>query len=191
MKTAPWIIIAVLLLVIIAMRECSPTQNCAECDNQTIIHDTTIIQGDSIPVPYPVHHYDTIDSIVYRDIPAKVDTAAILADYFAQNFYLKRELVNDSDLLVRFDALVTENRLQFIRPYVQLKRRTIINHYTTVIEAEKPRNKYYAGLGLGRSLTSFGLAPSVALLNRKGNLYSIHYDVLHKEGYFTMYWKIR
>lgn len=192
MKQAPWIIIIILLVALIITRECNRPDHLHDNGNVIAytIYRTDTIKGDSIPVPYPVVKIVKEDSIVYIEVPTQIDTAAILADYFAKVYYQKHELVNDSDVLIQFDALVSENRLQFITPYVQLKRRTIINHYTTVMEATKPRNKYYAGLGTGRSLTSFGLAPSVALLNKKGNLYSLHYDVLHKDVYFTMYFKI-
>jgi hypothetical protein len=192
MKQAPWIIIIILLVALIITRECNRPDHLP--DNGNVIADTIYrtdtIKGDSIPVPYPVVEIKTIDCTRIIKVPVNVDTAAILAAYFSENYYTNYPIVDDSNVFVSFDALVSENRLRWVVPYVQIKRPRVINHYTTVIQETEQRNKLFAGLGIGRSLNSFGLAPSLALLTKRQSLYSLHYDVMNKDLYFSMYFKI-
>lgn len=183
MKQAPWIIIAALLVVIVLMRECQ--RPCPECPEPVIKTDT--IKGDTVAVPYPVIVPKYITKVVHDTIPIDVDTAAILADYFAK-VYGTDTLANDSSVFVSVDWMVMMNQLMWIRPHIMNRRATVV--YQTVMQMDKPRNRYFAGLGVGRSPNEFGLAPSVALLTKRQNLYTLNYDVLNQDIYFTVYFKL-
>jgi hypothetical protein len=124
-----------------------------------------ITPGEPVPVPYPV--------------PADVDTNDIFAAFFAK-VQDKITLADDSSIFVSIEYLITQNRLKWIIPTIQNRRSTTIIHNTSIIESVKPGNKYFVGIGLGRSITSFGLAPSIALLTKKDHLYSFSYDGLTK-----------
>lgn len=81
MKSAPWIIIVVLLGVIFLQRECAPSSECPECPE--VIYDTvidTIVYSDSVYIPLPV--YRDTGSTHWLRFP--VDTLQILSDYFAR-----------------------------------------------------------------------------------------------------------
>lgn len=184
MKIAPWIIISVLIGLLFLQREC---HRCTECTEITKT-DTLYIAGDSIPVPYPVITPGKPYPVPYP-VPADVDTALILADFFSK-VQDKIILADDSSVFVSIEYLVTQNRLKWIKPFIQNRRATTIINNTTIIESVKPRNKIFAGVGVWRSLTSFGLAPSLALLTKKDHLYSFSYDLINKDAYFTLYWKI-
>jgi hypothetical protein len=188
MKQA-WMIIAFLLLALILVRECNRSERFVEV-NRTI-YRTDTIKGDSILVPYPVVQIVKEDSIIYRIIPAQIDSAEVARQYYAERYYKNHPLVDDTNIYITFDAMVSENRLRWVLPYVQIRRPQVINYYTTVIQQEQPQIKVFAGAGLGRSLTNFGLAPSVALLTKREHLYSLHYDLINKDVYFSVYFKIK
>ncbi len=188
MKTAPWIIIIVLILVLVIQRECHRCPDCPEPEAST---HTTIVPGDSVPVPKPVVIikpgkvvYDTM----WQYYP--VDTAAILADYHAHRFG-NDTAVNDSSVMVSLAWHVHRNRLQSVQAFVQNRRAVEIHHHTTIIrEIEQPHGRVFAGLGFGRSPEQFGLAPGLGYLSKRQNFYTLNYDVLNKDIYFSMYFPL-
>jgi len=188
MKQAPWIIIIMLVALLGIQRECSRMEPVVEHIYQ---NDTIWMPGDTVLKPYPVVEIDTNYITIYDStiIIQQVDTTAILRDYFTHRYSYNNVLVDDSNTFVSIDWHVNRNRLISVKPYVINRKPTA--YITTIQEVEKKRNRYFAGIGIGRSPSSFGLAPSVALLTKREHLYSIHYDVLNKDFYFTMYWKIR
>lgn len=189
MKQAPWIIISVLLAIVL-IQQCNKPEPPTPEVKEIVIHDTIIIPGDSVPVPYPVVKIRDQWHIIYDTIIREVDTAAILADYFAHRYGIDT-LANDTNTFVSIRWYVHQNRLINVWPYIMNRKPSTIIYQTTIQEIEKPKNRYFAGIGLGRSPDEFGLTGSVALLNKKNNLYSLSYDVLHKDIYFTLYWRIR
>ncbi|MCX6270516.1 MAG: hypothetical protein NTU44_04710 [Bacteroidetes bacterium] len=116
MKTLPWVIIALLLLVILYLRECSPKVECLPPRVDTIPGDT-VIQDTIIYKPHLVYR-DTGSSHWYRE---KIDTAAILAACLAVNCY-RDTLKNDTSALVAIENEVSMNELQRTRMEF-LKRR--------------------------------------------------------------------
>jgi len=189
MKQAPWIIIILLLVALIITRECNRTDHLP--DNRNVIADTIYrtdtIKGDSIPVPYPVVKIVKEDSIVYRNIPAQIDSAAVAREYYAERYYKQYHIANDSSIFISIDALVSENKLRWVVPYVQIKKPQVINHYTTIIQEVEQRNKLFYGFGVGRNPNEFSLTGNLALYTKQHTLYSISYDIIHKDIYFTMY----
>lgn len=182
MKITPWIIIISLGLILFLQIQC---HHCP----QGIAPKT--IKGDSIAVPYPVVIAGKDNLVIIHDtIPGLIDSAKIFQDYYAKIFG-NLVLANDSNIYLSMDYLVTRNRLVWVKPKIQNKRKTVIIQNTAVINQEKTRNKYYAGMGIGRSPVSFGLSASLLMVNKKQNAYSISYDILNNDFYFTFYWQIR
>ena len=189
MKTAPWIIISVLIGLLFFQRECHRCPKAEPCPEQDTITTITVMPGESMPQEKPKVIIQKYDSIVYKEVPANIDSAAVARAYYAQT-YGYTVMVDNSTLYVGFDWMVEQNTLQYTIPKIANRKPTAIIHNTSIIESVKPRNKYFAGIGVGRSLNSFALAPSLALLIKKDHLYSFSYDLLNKDMYFTMYWKI-
>jgi hypothetical protein len=48
----------------------------------------------------------------------------------------------------------------------------------------------HVGLGIGRSVNSFGLAPSLLYISKRQSAYSLSYDLFNKDAYFTLYYKL-
>ncbi|MHC1707436.1 MAG: hypothetical protein AB9842_07930 [Bacteroidales bacterium] len=123
MKTFPWVIIAILLLVILYLRECSPKPECPPSKvrvdtlpGDTVVHDTTIYKP----------------TLVYRDtgstrwLSQSIDTAAILAACMAVNHY-RDTLMNDTSALVVVENEVSMNLLRTINIEFTNRRRSIVN----------------------------------------------------------------
>ena len=190
MKTAPWIIIVCLLLVILFMRECQKppaVMDCGDCPDSV-----SFLPGDPYPVRYDsiIYRDTTIykDSIVYQSVPENIDSGKIARLYFAERFS-NRVLVDDTSLYFAVEYMTTQNRVQWFIPTYQNRRERQVNYYY-IAPKQDPTNKVFAGLGIGRSPTSFGLSPAVALLTKKDHLYQVQYDVLNRDTYFTIFWKI-
>jgi hypothetical protein len=52
------------------------------------------------------------------------------------------------------------------------------------------RNKLYAGPVIGRSINNFAIGGSVLFVTKKDHGYSYTYDLVNKDHYLGMYWKI-
>jgi hypothetical protein len=178
----------ILVIIIVLQRECNKPEPCppmpADTVNIIIPPDPEIIIKP-VPKPYPVYR----DTGSVRWKYKKIDSLEIVKLYFAQNKY-HRILKDDTSAFVAITDVVTENELQEAIFEFQ-NRRPIMVQEINILPPSKAKNKYFVGLGIGRSPTEFGLAPSVALLTKKDHLYTTHYDVLNKDLYFTMYWNIR
>jgi hypothetical protein len=186
MKITPWIISIVLMSLLFLQLECQRKTEHVKQENQVII-----IKGDSIPVPYPVVSAPRDSLIfVYDTVSTGIDSAKVFADYYTK-VYGSIIMANDSNIYVSMDYLVTQNRLVWVKPKIQNKRNTVIIQNTAVINQEKTRNKFYAGLGIGRSPVSFGLSANLLMVNKKQNAYSLAYDAINNDFYFTFYWQIR
>lgn len=129
------------------------------------IRSDTIYKVDTIPreIPnYPPHYIVIRDSIKVKDqhwmdsvlIAYKVDTAAILADYYAEHFYQRNW--EDTLLAVHMTDVIAENRpirssfsYQILRPQQVINNSVVNTTYTKYL---------YVGLG-----TTFGMAQYVSL----------------------------
>lgn len=169
------------MLLLFLQREC---QRCPEPTE--IVRVDTVYQYDSIPyTPPPMTPKPGI--IVPQAPPRLVDSLAVVMAYFAVRQGTDT-LVNDDRYLISMRWAVTQNKPTFFQPtIVNRMPTTIISHTIT----EKPRNKVFAGIGVGGSPSSFGIAPSVALFTKRENLYTASYDVINKDFYITFYYKIK
>ncbi|MFZ4463770.1 MAG: hypothetical protein ACOYN5_07970 [Bacteroidales bacterium] len=175
MKTAPWIIIVVLVLIILIQNECH------HCPDVTkMITNTDTVKGDPYPVPYPVVEIRDHDSIIYDTtyLDQPVDTFAILTDYFAIRFG-NDTIANDTSIFVSVDWKVTQNRLLKLKPYIQNRRAKVINYITP---EEKKQIVVFAGGGLSfNQLRGFGMYGAASLQTKRDHLYSFMVDPFHKE----------
>ena len=182
-----WLVpILFILFIIFIARECTnplpPQEPTIEIVKDTV-WDT--IAGDDIRVPYPVYQDTGSTKWKYKDI----DTAAILTDYFSTVFY-RDTILNDSSAIFIVKDSIHMNRIKVRETSYKLYNKAI-NTTTTITEPAKLRNKVFVGLGAGGSPTSFGLSLNLMLITKKDNAYSISYDGLNKDIWFTMYWKIK
>ena len=182
-----WMIIVILILLLFLQREC---HHCPDVRNIVSKTDTCYIVGDSIPYPYPIITTVKVDSIIHDTTFRKVDTALILADYFAK-VYGNQILADDSSVFVSVQYMVTQNRLAWMLPSIANRKPTAIIQNTTVINQPVLRTKFFAGIGVGRSPTEFGLTANALLLTKNDHAYSLSYDFLNHDVYCTLYWKIK
>lgn len=191
----PWIIIAILLCIIVLMRECNCGKPCQQ--NADTVRTTDTVWDTArivtlLPVPKP---YQVIVPGDTQWMP--VDTSGImdfyrakLRDYYTVRLY-QDTLKDDTSAFVMLHDCVTINRLgertlTFINRRPTALNTTIITNY-----AEAPRNKVFIGPTVGRNINQFGIGASIMLITKKDHAYSYTYDITNKGHYLSMYWKIR
>ena len=189
MKSASYIIIIVLLAIIFLQRECNTSIDDTDC-NHTVevlidtIHDTVEI----LSVQYvPSISYIDTGSVLWKY--HTIDTALILSDYFSK-YYYQDTILNDTFGLIILRDTITQNKISYRNPHISIYPR-LIKQTTLLKQVAPPKAKLFLGLGLGRNLTHFSLSPSLMLITKKETAYSLSYDLLNHDIYFTMYWKIR
>ena len=180
LKTVPYIIIILLMLVIFFQRECH------RCADANYPKSDTVFVYDSIPYT-PPSMTPNAGIVIEQPIPAGIDSLAVARAYYAQRIGIDT-LVNDSLYLLSLSWQVQENKPTFYQPTIVNRRPTVVISNTII---EPARNKYFIGFGVGRSPEQFGLAGSVALVTKKDNLYTMSYDVINKDFYVTFYYKIK
>ena len=188
MKTAPWIIIVILIAVIFFIRECTPVVKCPECpkiDTITVVDHDTIILERVVYVPRVIFH-DT-GSTRYV-LMTHEDTIAIIKNFFTSNYYADT-IINDTNAFVVIEDTVSMNRIVWRRNTAKIFPATIYSTKVVTVQAD-PRRMMYVGIGVGRSINSFGLSPSLMYISKRQSAYSLSYDVFNKDAYFTMYFKI-
>lgn len=186
MKNNILIVLLIVIGVLFIQRECSrPTP----AEPETIveyIYDTIIdIDTVNIPVPYEVVTtvWDTIIKYELQD----VDTAEILRDYFAVRLY-SDTIINNDELRVVLNDSVHQNRLWGERVVEYQNFRPVSAECP---ECPKPATKVFIGGSILGSPTQFGAGPTVGLLTKRDNLYTLDYDVLNKTYKVSMYWKLK
>lgn len=159
--TATGYILAALLGAALFISHCADKPNDAtQIISIKEIHDTTTyaIKGDSIPSP---------ERIIHDTIPADVDTAAILADYYSHKEYDRS--FNDSNILISIQDTVSQNALG--RSTINYKWKKPVQIINTLAPVTK---KSMVFIGADLSTTS-GLGISAAYLNK---------NILYSGGYF-------
>jgi len=139
---AKWII---LLAVICLIAGCICGKKWSDAVNAPIVQTDTILVFDTIvhEIPIDVHHYtqviDTVYSTEYVEIPADVDTMAILTDYFRTFRYTRNW--NDSIIEVELVDFVTQNKItnsnwlqyKLLQPQTVITNTTEYNTYSKYI----------------------------------------------------------
>lgn len=190
MKTAPWIIICVLIALLALQRECSHCPECPECPE---IDTTRSVRVDSFAYPVisyrPTLRVPAINFVfpLNRKL-TKNDSNAVFLDYFRKYFQVDT-LANDSNLFVMIEDTISRNMVTWRRKTIRVYPRTVFETKFVSKQAD-PVRKMFVGMGVGRSVKQFGFAASVMYISRKDHAYTLSYDILNKDLYFTMYWKI-
>jgi len=181
----PYIIIILLLVVIFLLRECGPGSKPVPPKVDTVYIDSIVLvpvfHHYSIPKPYAV-----IDTFI---IPAFVDTALILADWFLKRDY-ELPIIDDSTGKLTLTTSVSKNQLGAYQVQGTLKQLWRTQTITKTITLQE-RNKLLAGFILGYNGKDIGIAPTLYYLSKKHHLYSVSYDPFNKVGYAGMGWVIK
>ena len=188
-KIMPWLIVVILALaLVLTIGYYRYVKVPTDCGN--VVTDT--IPGDR--VPYAVDLPKPSPVIVFLDTGKpywryyKVDTAAILADHYLSKVY-KDTIKNDSSALVVVIDTVRQNALQSRGLIFQNRRAMFV---TAPLSPDKePKYSFLIGAAIGRSFNEFGFMPTVAILNRKGQMYQVSYDLIQKDIYIGALWKIQ
>lgn len=151
----------------------------SDCPQPVIVHDT--IPGDS--VPYPIYNDKPVPVFVYKTdtVPANVDTAAILKDYFAIVYY-SDTLQNDTSYHLVINDTIHQNRIAFRQVLFQNLRPTAI-HTTHVDTTIYPNTtKLFATISVAGSKSSLdAFTPGVTLITKGDNMYSIGTNILQQQ----------
>ncbi|MDD4515401.1 hypothetical protein [Massilibacteroides sp.] len=178
--------IAILLLIglLFLQRECSRPEPQQPTHSKTEVwHYDTTHYVYKIGIPYPV------EKLVPVEIPANVDTAAILQEFFSRNVY-HRVLKDDSLAMIALQDTVSRNSLGRATLIYENRRPTqIITNITTYAD---PVNKVFVGPAVGANLEGdFMLGASALLVTRRDNAYQLTVDPFNKGLTTAAYWKIK
>jgi hypothetical protein len=200
------LIIVVLLLIIILQQQCCGNSKPESTGNFWNWHFDVIEKFDT------VYSIDTIivekkiyipSNTIYVPIPADVDTANILKEYYAKNIYEDKAL-DDSTALIIVKDTISQNKIWYRKVTYLDRTPTIIN--TTVVTPlqDCPKPKQF-NLGFGGFISArpkiikpletieqfFGFGPTILLTTNRKSSYGISYDVFNGIGEFSMYYNIK
>lgn len=156
------------------------------CNGRNSTVRTELLHSDTTIVRL----YDTVTRIVVVDrpqpadtvkipVPEKVDTAAILADYFTRYYY--RQEVSDSLLSVTIADTIGENKILSRQFSYRILRPQIIQQII-----ESPRSMVL--IGASASLKDAG--PEILVLTKRGAGYGVGYGVVSQSVNARFYWPI-
>ncbi len=185
----PYIVIAILLVIIILMKECKRCPEVSIPDPTVItttdtIYDTLLVESNVyIPVPGP---------ITYVEIPQDVDTPAILATHFSKYPY-NDTLKNDSIAFIAVFDTIYQNKIYNRRWEYKDLTPAVINQTNIIYDTCQQCSQFNLGFGglIGGYTDKFGVGPSILLTTNKKSSYSLSYDVVNKIAYFGIYWNIK
>lgn len=166
-----------MVMLVLFMEKC----NCKDCGSVT--EKTVTIRKNvwdtvtkKIAVPYPVKS----DSVIV-EVPAKVDTAAILKRYF--NVYYYCQTIADTNLRATIEDSVTKNSIvNRTFKYQWLKPTQITTVNTTPVKIPEDRMALYPGIFAGSSTIGdkLGFGIELMLKTKKERIYGIGYDLLQR-----------
>ncbi|MDL2262495.1 hypothetical protein LJC11_03215 [Bacteroidales bacterium OttesenSCG-928-I21] len=116
-------------------------------------------------------------------VPAVVDTARIINDYFAK-LTIVDTLVNDTTALIVVRDSLTENRL--ISRTWEYKNRLPLEIINTTVNQQDSKLKFGIGLAIGGNRQKFELAPGL-MVSKNKNAFTLSYDLYCKSvrvGYY-------
>jgi len=206
-KNLTYIIIAALVVIIFLQRACTDTSDPVtdvskvtidKKEYELLLHkrdtfyvtETFYVKGDPIP-----------GKIIYKDVPADVDTTAILRDYFALHPYedfVKIQKEGDStnygDLTVT--EVITQNKSVGRKYNFNIK---IPTYTETFVVKELPKTQVYIGGGMNFDKVNIlnGVYGGLLLKTKKDHIYGLNLGITNNGQEVTpfvggsMYWKIR
>ena len=145
-----WYLLALILMAVcfwVGWKSYPKFRPCPEVQRDTLYVYDTVVHQIRDTVPWYIVRKDTV--IVNHNIPAIVDTTAILADYFAIHYYTRDWYdINQSDTLIHIrleDAIMENMPLDNNFSYRYYVPQTIINNSVTDIRYQ---SYLYAGLSV-------------------------------------------
>jgi len=189
MKYYQPIIIAVLILIIILQRQCTPKPEPVEVvKTDTIVtFDTVQLAGKVVYKPKPYAVYDTVHDTIFR---THKDTVEAVRDYSIVRAYKLPIIDTNGRIEVRLSVQYNKVSEWTYSGEIYNKQTVIERHHYV---KELPKNKVFAGIQAGYLIPENNviLAPTIALLTKKDRLYSASYDPMNKAAQVGIYWKIR
>ena len=167
-NTIGWAGLIAAVLFIGLTQKCGGKAETVNNEYKTEVHNHYDSAARTIPVPVPGPR-DT----VRVQIPANVDTGAILRDHFTKFYY--EQIIEDSSLhAVIKDTLFKNNIFSRQFSYQWKKPVTVINNTITPVP-----NRLYLGGEIRGNLSGVDFAPGI-LYQRKRVVYKASYGVLSK-----------
>jgi hypothetical protein len=139
-------------------------------------------------IPKPLLMYKDTGSYHCRDTGSiqwcyfPIDSQAIIQEYFYSNVYY-RILKDDSCAFISLSDTVTRNLLSASK-LVFINRQSQLKSPLDEPPSMRKTTEFSGGLLIGRISKQFGIGPSLSL-SRIRNSYTIGYDVVNKDFYFT------
>lgn len=136
-----------------------------------------------------------VDNIIEVEVPAEVDTNAILKDYYSKVFYRDSIPIDSIGYAIISDTL-HRNRIHSRVPYFSYRIPTFIE---TIVVKDKPKHKFYIGGGLNFNGTEFlsNAYGSVLWLTKKDKIFTLNLgatnmgDQVHPYYGGSIYWRIK
>jgi len=193
-KYTPWFLIAILIIVIILMKQCDGVKkvedfvcNCDESyyELRTVYRDTGSVE--KIYIPERDTLFDTVLLDRFITIPQEVDTQAIIEDYF--RVYTCRDSFLANDIKAYLYDTIGMNRILSRKWELQNLRETSI-----IQPIKKPKFQVYVGMGLSsrhKLPIRADINPSLAFKTKTDLLLTFNYGVFENRIQATVYYKIK
>lgn len=194
------LVIFALIIIVILMRACDSSST---SPGETIKVDGKKYEVinrivDTVNVPVKTIEYRKgkniyIDSLIYVQVPVKVDTSSILKDYYAKRIYIDTLKLKDGLGYIIVNDTVSQNTLLGRMWDAQVNKTTIKEQ---VIVKELPKNQVYIGLVGGFdnvNIVNFA-GPSLVLKTKTDKMYSIGVGYSGNKTVSIqggIYWKIK
>jgi len=190
MKTLPWILIIVLMALLFLQREC---HHCPECEPVAKVDTTKTVRVDSFAYPVSVYKPMAVPAnnfiFAFGSRLSRADSLKIFNVFFSRYYYIDT-LVNDTNALLILEDSVYQNQIVWRKKTFQIFPKTVFQTRFVNVAAD-PSRKFFAGVGVGRKPTEFSLSPSLMYISKRENAYTLSYDLINQDIYFTIFWKIK
>ena len=166
-QNANYIILIAILFYLLFLS--SPTKQNRQ--TQTINIDTVLV-FDTIKKNIRTPLKTEIEALENK-APAIVDTAKIIANYFKKNL-VKREF-NDSNINVMLVDTLEKNRItgSFFEYKITKPKLVLTKHIK-----EPKKNQWYLGIAINGSSNSFGIGPSLLLVDKNRKALGISTNII-------------
>lgn len=188
------IVILVLIIVVYQLRSCNTEPPKPKVE--------TKIEYRDVKVKVPVYVPKWKEKIKEVYVEKKIDTAAVIADYYAKYKVIDTVYLQSPDSSKKYFGygiitdVLNKNKI--------MERSLIWNYkiphtFTTITIKETPRNQLYLGVSSGLNKSTFidNISSGVILKNKRDNLYQLSLGLGNRGGTIGpfiqggMYWKIR
>ena len=178
------IILLGIIMILVFFRGCGGGGEISLTDTIT----TVSYVRDTVWHQLPQQKIYVPQKVIVRDIPANVDTAAVLLKYFSDTYY--EETISDSNIDIRIKDTLNSNMISWRDVQYFWKKPTAIitNKITQVAPA---KTKLFVGFMLGGNKETISMAaPQLLLLNKSDNGLMAGYNFIDKTYQAGVVWKI-